>query len=192
MLPELSQLPIKVKPLLTPDNYIDHVLDLVKNCKRSIFLQLQYMRISEQSGDEKFRELTNLVSDLSNNDKVDCKIIIGQRDSQKALQKYKLKGFNTDKIHVQLGVHNKGIIVDDEVVVIGSHNWSGDGTLRNRDASLIIYNTQINSYYKKIFLDDWTNRSFANVFENLAPQLVFPGEPTPSGWIRFPWSDMYE
>jgi hypothetical protein len=192
LLPTKDNLPLKIQPLLTPDNYIDHILDLVRNCKRSFYLQLQYMRISDQPSDEKFRELTNLVCAITNNANIDSKIIIGQRDSQTAIRKYKEKGFDIDKVRVQPGVHNKGIIVDNEIVVVGSHNWSGDGTLRNRDASLIIYDKDITAYYKDIFIDDWKNRSFNNVFENLSPVLATPGEPTPAGSIRVPWSAIYE
>ncbi len=55
------------------------------------------------------------------------------------------------------GVHNKGFIVDSKVVALGSQNWSSDGVLRNRDASVIIANETAAKYYEQIFLHDWNN-----------------------------------
>jgi len=49
--------------------------------------------------------------------------------------------------------------VDGETVLVSSANWSGDGVLRNRDAGLIIRNSEIAGYYQKVFVDDWEKRS---------------------------------
>ena len=54
-------------------------------------------------------------------------------------------------------VHNKGIVVDSHVVMVSSQNWSADGTLRNRDAGLIIFNPEAAAYFEEIFLHDWDN-----------------------------------
>jgi phosphatidylserine/phosphatidylglycerophosphate/cardiolipin synthase-like enzyme len=54
-------------------------------------------------------------------------------------------------------VHNKGFVVDGVIVALGSQNWSGDGVLRNRDASVIIENHKAAAFYESIFLHDWDN-----------------------------------
>jgi hypothetical protein len=36
--------------------------------------------------------------------------------------------------------------------MMGSQNWSGDGVLRNRDASLILYDDDAARYDERIFL----------------------------------------
>jgi len=45
---------------------------------------------------------------------------------------------------------------DSQVVAVGSQNWSGDGVLRNRDATLIIYNEDAAKYWQQIFIHDRT------------------------------------
>jgi phosphatidylserine/phosphatidylglycerophosphate/cardiolipin synthase-like enzyme len=65
-------------------------------------------------------------------------------------------GIDLAQVRIQANVHNKGMIVDSKVVAVGSQNWSGDGTLRNRDATLIIYNEEAAQYWEKIFIHDWT------------------------------------
>jgi hypothetical protein len=44
---------IKVKPLLTPDDYRQPVLDLIKSAKRSFFMQTQYIHTIESAKDTK-------------------------------------------------------------------------------------------------------------------------------------------
>ena len=44
-------------------------------------------------------------------------------------------------------------------VLIGSHNWTNQGTLVNRDASLIFEDEEIAQYYEEIFWFDWKNLS---------------------------------
>ena len=46
-------------------------------------------------------------------------------------------------------------MIDGKKVALGSQNWSGDGVLRNRDASVILDNPTAAQYYEKIFLHDW-------------------------------------
>jgi phosphatidylserine/phosphatidylglycerophosphate/cardiolipin synthase-like enzyme len=38
---------------------------------------------------------------------------------------------------------------------VGSHNWTNQGTVANRDASLIIHHEEIAKYYEQVFLFDW-------------------------------------
>jgi phosphatidylserine/phosphatidylglycerophosphate/cardiolipin synthase-like enzyme len=65
-------------------------------------------------------------------------------------------GIPSSALRIQPHVHNKGMIVDHKTVVVSSQNWSADGTLRNRDAGLIIYDCpQAAQYFAKIFLHDW-------------------------------------
>jgi phosphatidylserine/phosphatidylglycerophosphate/cardiolipin synthase-like enzyme len=49
------------------------------------------------------------------------------------------------------------MIIDGEIAVIGSQNWSEDGVSSNRDATLIIYNADAAQYWNGIFMHDWNN-----------------------------------
>jgi len=66
-------------------------------------------------------------------------------------------GIPADVLRIQNNVHNKGIIVDSKVAMVSSQNWSADGTLRNRDAGLIIWDADVARYFEAIFDHDWTN-----------------------------------
>ena len=66
-------------------------------------------------------------------------------------------GIPASVLRRQPKVHNKGILVDGQIAVVSSQNWSADGTLRNRDAGLIIHSAEATAYFEQIFLHDWDN-----------------------------------
>lgn len=58
--------------------------------------------------------------------------------------------------------HTKGIIVGSARVLLGIHN-SFDGTVLNRDASLLFDDAEIAKYLEDIFVYDWENWSSSRV-----------------------------
>jgi phosphatidylserine/phosphatidylglycerophosphate/cardiolipin synthase-like enzyme len=54
-------------------------------------------------------------------------------------------------------------------VLVSSQNWSADGTLRNRDAGVIIENADIAKYFEAIFLDDWNLRADVKIVDVSQP-----------------------
>jgi len=108
-------------------------------------------------------------------------------DTRPMLEALKTNGFDMSHVRLQKSCHNKGIIVDGEVVLLGSHNWSGDGTVYNRDASLIFHNRDVAQYFQTIFLYDWDNlaRQKASA-ESAMPRLALSGEEPPEGSFRIP------
>ena len=66
-------------------------------------------------------------------------------------------GLKADKDHVRYfdTCHNKGFVIDDEIVVLGSQNLTAAGTGPNRDASLVIWDRRANRYFAEIFEYDW-------------------------------------
>jgi hypothetical protein len=64
-------------------------------------------------------------------------------------------GISRDSIKVQENCHTKGIVVDSKAVLVGSQNWTNQGVLANRDASLIFFHEGIAKYFEEAFLFDW-------------------------------------
>src|SRR5229473_1149763 len=179
-----------IQPLLTPDNYSDHILALIARAKRTLYFQNQYIKINVDASKNppKFAALVNALRGKID-DGVDVRIILRDiGNTRPMLEALKTNGFDMSKVRLQKSCHNKGIIVDGEVVVIGSHNWSGDGTVYNRDASLILFSRDAAQYFQKIFLYDWDNLARQKVSaESAMPRLALSGEATPEGAFRLPW-----
>ncbi len=51
--------------------------------------------------------------------------------------------------------HNKGMIVDQNMVLVSTINWNANSPLQNREVGVIIENEGLGEYYSDIFLEDW-------------------------------------
>ena len=90
-------------------------------------------------------------------------------------------------------LHNKGILVDGKIAVVGSNNWSSAGTQYNRDASLVFFSEPIAQYYTEVFLFDWDylSRSIVSAPE-VSPMLAPESGSTPLGMVRIPWQAWFD
>lgn len=52
-------------------------------------------------------------------------------------------------------IHNKGMLADDNRVLISSINWNQNSVMNNRETAVGITGTEINSHYKELFERDW-------------------------------------
>jgi len=52
-------------------------------------------------------------------------------------------------------IHNKGVIVDDERVLVSSINWNANSPAFNREAGVIIDHPGVARYFRRVFDDDW-------------------------------------
>jgi hypothetical protein len=153
--PKKIKAKMKVQPILTPDNYVDLILDLINSARRSFYMQTQYINYSDDAANAKFAALVAAVAKKIK-DGIDVRLIMSQYETNDKLELLQGADIDLSHVKVQANVHNKGIIVDSQVVAVGSQNWSGDGVLRNRDATVIIYNEEAAQYWQKIFVHDWT------------------------------------
>jgi len=183
---------VKVQPLLTPDNYAENVLKLIKSAKKSLRFQNQYINLRGDGDD--FPELLALVEALKEkvlDPDVEVRFIFRNLMTEDKLDLLTVQGFPRDTIRFQEGCHNKTIIVDDKVAMVGSHNWSNEGVAANRDASLIFFDSEIAEYLAGVFDDDWKFRANDKPTRN-KPRVARPDEPTPPGFTRVPFSAVFD
>jgi hypothetical protein len=182
---------IEVIPVLTPDNYIERVKELIGSARRSIYLEYSYITYSDKEIDKDFTAMLETLAELSNRLNMDVRIIVGRTGAADKVRKLVEAGFKETVFRVQGNIHNKGIVVDSETVLVSSANWSGDGVLRNRDAGLIIHDKEIAGYYEGAFLYDWENRASAYLEDDAPVMIATEGAETPPGMVRVSWRDYY-
>lgn len=188
---------VRVKPLLTPDNYVEHVTELVRRARHKLYITNQYIKPDATDPDPRYERLIELLVERSWEDNLDARFIIrgNYPENWEVMQR---AGFQMSKVKKQRNTHTKGIVVDDgtdsgdTIAVVGSHNLSGDGATVNRDASLVFYHNGIASYFEDVFTHDWDNLARPDDIALTAmPRVAAPGEPTPPGTRRVTWSDYY-
>jgi phosphatidylserine/phosphatidylglycerophosphate/cardiolipin synthase-like enzyme len=181
---------VQVRPLLTPDNYQEHVLDLINSAERRILFQNQSLSLlAGDKNEEGFAALADALR-AKQEEGVDLRIIIrGEFAPVGPLEQMQKRGFNMANVRLQNRCHTKGIVVDGVRVLIGSHNWTNQGTLVNRDASLIFEDPEIAAYFEEIFWFDWKHLTRQSV----GGRRVRPaadGEEAPAGGRRVAWQEI--
>jgi phosphatidylserine/phosphatidylglycerophosphate/cardiolipin synthase-like enzyme len=192
---------VRLRPLLTPDNYLDGVLELVRSARVRLFIQNQYFAIAGATElPQRFQELLDAVVDRREHG-VDVRIILRDKDHPDPKQKLRKmvealqgEGFEVGRhLRLQHRCHNKGLVVDSAAIALGSHNWSPDGTQDNRDATLIFFDEEIARFYERVFLTDWSSLAKEVLPEDLFMPAVASGdEPAPAGMRRMTWWDYYD
>jgi hypothetical protein len=182
--------PVEVQPILTPDNYITVVRELLTRHapRRRLYFQNQSLNPVKQPTEE-FAELMQMLADFSQDHRLDARFIF--RDigpMRKKLESLQAAGFDMERVKMQTGCHTKGIIIDSEHVLIGSHNFTNDGVQFNRDASLLIHDEGIAQYYEDVFLHDWERLARATIRPEFEPMLAGGTEAAPHDFVRVPWS----
>jgi phosphatidylserine/phosphatidylglycerophosphate/cardiolipin synthase-like enzyme len=78
------------------------------------------------------------------------------------------------KIRGMKSCHTKGILIDSRWTVIGSHNWTNEGTNFNRDASLIIDDPEVTKYFEEVVEHDWNSLSYSIDYDMETPVAILP------------------
>lgn len=181
---------IKVKPLMSPDNYASEVLKLIRQAEQSIYLQFSYIR---QPSTEVFNQIIGALAEKMAQG-LDVKIIVGaSQDAKHSDLLIGKRGWLRSCFRQQRSkLHNKGILIDGRIAVVGSNNWSSDGTQYNRDTSLVFYSQQVYGYYNEVFKMDWDNLTRPIAMAVQPEVMIAPeGVPAPAGMTRVSWNEWY-
>ncbi|SMH62587.1 phospholipase D-like domain-containing protein [Azospirillum agricola] len=193
---------IRAHPLLTPDRggriYSDAVLDLIRSARRTLLFQIPYIgmrgdpAVHRGNIDELIDALTEKLLTLD-----DARVLLRAGNSRFSDNRHvawylRSKGVDTDRcLRAIENHHAKGMVVDGERVLVGSHNWSSQGVSVNRDASVIFHDRRIAGYFAEAFEIDWdrSNRVPVKRFVREMPEILsFVGEAAspPSGFALRP------
>lgn len=183
--------PLRVTPLLSPDNYARAVLELVQGATRRLLIQNQYIRLRRNPAPI-FRELLETVREKGRSG-VEVKIILRDLpDARLMLDELQELGFDLEWVKLMLNTHTKGLVVDSQAVVVGSHNWSSDGVCFNRDASLLFHDRAIAGYFEDVFMHDWERLARQRLwFERHMPTLVSGEEAARPGSAVVGWDELH-
>jgi phosphatidylserine/phosphatidylglycerophosphate/cardiolipin synthase-like enzyme len=145
----------KVRPILSPTNYLADVLALLNSATESIYIQQQYIKAGLGVND-----LLEVVARKAPT----CDVrIIGTtkfpeawEDTKATLRAAGLIGqLRALNLSYFVHCHNKGIVVDRRKTVVSSTNWSGNSITKAREAGVIVTSEEIADYYADAFEFDW-------------------------------------
>ena len=123
------------------NKYLDALLDAAR---RGVEVRLQLDETWKKTNDH--WSIINETNEIAKTEDLD---LVAKFTSNKGLQ-------------VQL-VHNKGMIIDGEKVLVSSINWATNSIYNNREAGMIIENSDVAGYYSKVFLLDWGENNTGSI-----------------------------
>ncbi len=158
--------PLTVQPVLSPDNYMATIPDVLRVAKRSILIEQQYIRGNQPDIAVLLESIREAIDE---NPEIDVRIVLGkifgaadvikERQNVKQLKaKYGLvlrdniRYIDTSRF---VHCHNKMIVVDGATVLVSSQNWSDAAVTKNREAGLLLTHKGIAKYFTAIFENDW-------------------------------------
>jgi len=162
-LKETLNVTAKITPIISPDTSLELLLHLIDTAKESIYIQQLYIYTNWTD------RTSPLVSHLIEkaNQGLEIKIIMNYNPifqdtnikcnyTKNLLKIYgmKVKFIYTNDSKFS-NVHNKGMIIDNETVLISSINWNENSIMRNRETGVIIQSKEVAQYYLDVFFYDW-------------------------------------
>jgi cardiolipin synthase len=193
---DLAQ-PVKVTPILSPNNYYRIVRRLIMDAQASVDVEQQYIL----EGGPKTQGLLKALWQRKA-DGIRIRIIVspafrkaGKKDNWEktmdSLDKYSLldclRGMNLDYFG---HLHNKGVLVDRHKVLVSSTNWSENSITRAREAGVLIESPEVAEYYARVFDLDWgLSWRTADVPANLT-QLLLSATSVPGGFEEIHPADL--
>jgi cardiolipin synthase len=159
-----------VRPVISPDTS-SQILDLIKAAQTSIEIEQAYITnetpltlnpylaaaINASRRGVHVRVLLDSywynIEDEKDNDEMAALI-----SSIGTTEQIPLEGRCADLAAANLEkIHNKGVIVDGQRVLVSSINWNSNSPNFNREAGVIIDHTGVAQYFLTVFEDDWNN-----------------------------------
>jgi phosphatidylserine/phosphatidylglycerophosphate/cardiolipin synthase-like enzyme len=154
-------------PILSPDNSLKEITQLIRSAKDSILIEQLYFY--ERIGSEKNSLLEELLEAKERGVKI--KVLLNfnpdysrwgmdTNDQNQATVDFLLEnGIEARLLYTNstplTNLHNKAMIVDSEKVLLSSINFNANGLLKNREVGVIIQNGEVSIYFEQVFNYDW-------------------------------------
>ena len=154
------------KLVRSPYNSLDSLKSLLNSATELIFAEQMYIK----ENDTGVSDLINIL-DQKVSSGVTVQMIVEDDypgNYYDIKQSFEQRGFHLAPAFYyesEMFLHNKGVIVDDKCVLVGSINWSGSALLENTEVGVLVSSTEIALYFKNVFGWDW-DRSSSEPFDS--------------------------
>tara|TARA_B100000700_G_scaffold96240_1_gene108317 strand:- start:326 stop:2383 length:2058 start_codon:yes stop_codon:yes gene_type:complete len=156
--------PVSGELLTCPDDCMQGLSDFIDSADSEILLSLQYFEMDWYWGWQE-NPLLDSLEDAAQRG-VSIRLAINQhyvndnpgiREAVNELNEWSgdVEAILMSENETITKLHNKGVIIDGESVLVSSINWGDNSILRNREMGLIIHSQQVTQHYMDSFWEDW-------------------------------------
>jgi len=154
---DLAQ-PVRVTPILSPNNYYRTIRRLILDAQSSIDIEQQYII---RGGSKIYGLLAALRQRKA--DDIQIRIIMSPTFKEKWEKSVKSVAYyglldcsRAMNLQSFTHLHNKGVVVDRQKVLVSSTNWSNSSIAKAREAGVLIESPDVAEYYAQVFDMDWS------------------------------------
>ncbi len=168
--PRIIEDRLTVRPVLSPDTSYSKgtILDMINSAEDSIYVQQFYIDRWDHRENPYLDAIKEAAEggvvvkilldatwyNIEDND-YDNDDVVRELNELANMTEIDLEARLINKEHGFLKQHNKGMIVDEEKVLISSINWNQNSILQNREVGIIVENEGVGDYFTDIFKEDW-------------------------------------
>ena len=159
--PTISVAPGHVVPL-TDRNYAPYVLALIQDANKSIdtaLFEMKYYTSEQYAGSSENQLVNALISAAERGVKI--RVLLDEyADKSNNTATYTVNLLRKHNISAKLDSptvtnHNKLLVIDGNIVVIGSTNWSYFALERNHESAVVIFDSNVATYFEDYFNHIW-------------------------------------
>lgn len=173
-----------VRPIISPDFSFELIRDIIASAQEEILIEQLYCDLSLEN--ELLREILDaarrgikvrflldssfLAQSGSNNQE-----LVEELNMIGVSENIDLQARMVSRYHDFSVLHNKGVIVDDHVIV-SSINWCKSAFLKNREVGLILSSSSLADFFSRSYWNDWNIDPYPPVASIDASEQVHRGE----------------
>ena len=167
-----------ITSLVSPNECIPPIVALIDSATTTLDVQQMYSKIDWDGSPNQFNDAIIAAAARG----VTCRVMLDNRSSgmQEVADMLLANGVQvafTNQTYFGW-THNKGVIADNQRVLISSINWSNESVSENREAGVIIAHSGVANFFAQIFQWDWEVGEYLG-----APTTPPPPEPIPIEYI---------
>ena len=146
----------KAELFVAPDASVEPIVSLIQSADEEILVQQAYIRgwndsLVSNPYVEALRERAS--------EGVDVRVLLDGRwyyEEENAAVAETLNESGIDARLAERPTHTKGVVVDNESVLVSSINWNENSPIDNREVGVILHDEEVASYFAGVFESDWT------------------------------------
>lgn len=139
--------------LLLDGTFISAAADLVSKARKSVDICAYTWRWYENTPEKNIQQFNYNVARLIKKG-VRVRALMHKKTEALYLRSY---GINTKILPTERVMHTKAILIDDEVLILGSHNLTERGTSENYEASVLVRECQAVTLFQEYYDRMWRN-----------------------------------
>lgn len=157
---DIIQLPSNSIVFLPDKEYLGKLLQILDNANKSVYVVMYVVKYDPREVDDPVNTILEKLVELRGKG-LDVKIVVDDETYESYQDTIEYLKYNNIPVKLDESrsrtTHAKIVIIDEEVVLIGSHNWTESALSNNHETTLMVYSKDLAEQVVDYFYRIWSN-----------------------------------